>query len=260
MQVNAEGRALIKRAEGLALNAYQDSAGRWVIGYGHLHVAHKGMTITSTEADGFLDRDIAEASKIIRKHVKVDLNENEFSALASFVINLGVKNFRKSQVLKRLNRNDRAGAGDAFDWWTKARINGKLTELRGVTWRRAEERALFLEPVTMDGPVTAASPGQAAVISPRTVPLEHPDRRSNLAHSRTLQGAIISFVLGLLGFAAVLADLAFSFDMDHPVVQPVLRWIEGWPPEAWLFVGGAFVLAMLYIIWARIDDWRQGRR
>ncbi len=260
MQVNAEGRALIKRAEGLALDAYQDSRGRWVIGYGHLHVAHKGMTITESEADGFLARDITEAEKIVSQNVKVALNENEFSALASFVINIGEKNFRKSQVLRRLNRNDRMGAADAFDWWTKARIDGRLTELQGVTWRRAEERALFLQPVTMDGPVTAASPDQAAVISPRTVPIEEPDRRESLFNSRTIQGAIVSFVLGLIGFAAAVADIAFSFDMEHPVVQPVLRWIDGWPPQAWLFIGGAFVFAMLYIIWARIDDWRQGRR
>lgn len=260
MQVNAEGRALIKRAEGLSLEAYRDNAGRWVIGYGHLHVAHKGMSITESEADGFLDRDIAEAEKIVAKYVKVALNENEFSALASFVFNIGESNFRKSQVLKRLNRNDRMGAADAFDWWTKARMGGRIVELQGVTWRRAEERALFLQPMTIEGPMSEAQPSHGPIISPRTVPIEEPDRRQSLFNSRTIQGAIVSFVLGLFGFAAAAADLAFSFDMDHPVVQPVLRWIDGWPLEAWLFIGGAFVFAMLYVIWARIDDWRQGRR
>lgn len=260
MQTNAEGRALIKRAEGLSLEAYKDSAGRWVIGYGHLSIAHKGMTITEEEADTFFEADLEAAERAVERCVRVGLNENEFAALVSLTFNIGEKNLRKSQVVKRLNRNDRMGAADAFDWWSKARIDGEIVELQGIAWRRAEERALFLQPVTMDGPVTEAAPDQVAVISPRALPIEEPDRRVSLANSRTIHGAIISFVLGTFGFLAAMADLALSFDLEHPVIQPVLRWIDTWPPQTWVFFSAAFLFAILYIVWARIDDWRKGRR
>jgi hypothetical protein len=49
-------------------------------------------------------------------------------------------------ALRPQNRGDHAAAARAFGLWNKARVNGKLTELRGLTSRRAAEAALYLRP------------------------------------------------------------------------------------------------------------------
>ena len=61
-----------------------------------------------------------------------------------------------STLLRRLNENDRAGAADEWLKWVYA--GGQ--QLAGLVKRRAEERALFLTPVTVPIPA-AASPGIA---------------------------------------------------------------------------------------------------
>jgi lysozyme len=47
--------------------------------------------------------------------------------------------------LKLLNAGDYKGAANEFDKWNKARVNGVLTVISGLTARRGRERALFLK-------------------------------------------------------------------------------------------------------------------
>jgi len=69
------------------------------------------------------------------------LNNNQFSALVSFVFNVGIGNFKASTLLKKLRGGDYLGAADEFPKWRRA--NGKI--LRGLVLRRAAERDLFLK-------------------------------------------------------------------------------------------------------------------
>ena len=50
MKISKEGIALIKKFEGLELEAYQDSVGVWTIGWGHTKDVFEGMTISKAEA------------------------------------------------------------------------------------------------------------------------------------------------------------------------------------------------------------------
>ena len=147
MQINDAGLQIIKDSEGLRTRAYYDTGNVLTIGYGHTSAAGapkvvKGMTITAAEAEEILRRDVAGAEKDVLDLVKVPLNENQFSALVSFVFNLGRVQVAESTLLRKLN----AGADPAseFDRWIYD--NGK--PLEGLRKRRAKERALFEKPVT----------------------------------------------------------------------------------------------------------------
>ncbi|MGF6476608.1 lysozyme [Pantoea dispersa] len=140
MQTSNNGINLIKRFEGLRLEAYRDSVGIPTIGYGHTHGVKMGDVITGAQADAFLREDLQVAELTINTNVKVKLTQGQFDALASFVFNLGSGNFVKSTLLKKLNTGDYAGAADEFGKWVNA--GGK--KLPGLVKRRAAEREVFL--------------------------------------------------------------------------------------------------------------------
>lgn len=144
-RINNEGLQLIKDFESLRLTAYQDAVGIWTIGWGHTGSdVSPGKTITASEADSLLRGDVAGTEADVRRLVKVPLSSNQFSALVSFVFNVGAgpTGFGGSTMLNKLNQGDYAGAADQFPRWTHA--GGKV--LQGLVRRRNAEKALFLKP------------------------------------------------------------------------------------------------------------------
>ncbi len=189
MRMSPSGIELLKRFEGLELEAYQDIAGIWTIGYGHTgDDVRPGMRITEREAEALLRRDLRPREDAVDRHVTVPLNQNEFDALVSFVYNVGIEGFRRSTALRRLNNGDRVGAADALTWWNKATVGGVLRAVTGLTRRRAAEAALFLTPTE---PVQVAETERIEENS-RVTPIEDSPRRDNPLESRTVQGATIA--------------------------------------------------------------------
>lgn len=134
------GISLIKRFEGLRLEAYLDAVGVWTIGYGHTGPdVFRGRTITEEEADALLRKDLGSAENCVRAAVSVPISQGEFDALVSFVFNLGCGALRRSTLLRLLNGGDHDGAALEFAKWNKA--DGKV--LAGLTRRRAAEAELF---------------------------------------------------------------------------------------------------------------------
>jgi lysozyme len=140
-EINQEGLNLIKNWETCELVAYVCPAGVLTIGWGHTgHDVRRGMKITQAEADGLLIRDVAIASRAVERLVKVPISDNQFSALVSFVFNVGETQFKTSTLLRLLNEGkDCTGQ---FARWNKSK--GKV--LNGLTKRREEEKVLFLKP------------------------------------------------------------------------------------------------------------------
>ena len=189
MKVSERGIELLKTFEGLELEAYQDIAGVWTIGYGHTgQDVQPGMRITEREAEALLRRDLRSRESAVERLSNPPLNQNEFDALVSFVYNVGENAFGRSTARKRLNRGDRLGAADALTWWNKATVSGVLREVMGLTRRRAAEKALFLTPVT---PPLVREPENLNENS-RVTPVEDPPRRGSVAESRTVQGATVA--------------------------------------------------------------------
>jgi lysozyme len=131
---------IIKQFEGLRLEAYKCPADVWTIGYGHTNKVKQGDVITEGEADILLALDVQEAERAVSSYVDVDINQNQFDALVSFVYNLGAGNFKSSTLLKKLNQGDYLGAANEFHRWNKA--GGKV--LRGLVLRREAEANLFI--------------------------------------------------------------------------------------------------------------------
>lgn len=139
MKTDSRGIALIKEFEGLRLTAYRCAADVWTIGYGHTAGVKKGDTITAGEADALLLNDLATSEQAVSRAVTAPLNQSRFDALVSLVFNIGQGNFRRSTLLKKLNRLDYTGASDEFLRWTRA--GGKVVP--GLVRRREAEKALF---------------------------------------------------------------------------------------------------------------------
>ena len=143
--INDAGLALVKRFEGLKLDAYQDVAGVWTIGYGHVRGVQPGMHITEDQAEQALRDDLHAAEHVVDDATRGgSTNDNQFSAMASLCFNIGATNFRGSTVLKEHLAGDHTSAANAFLMWNKARVGGTLQEVAGLTNRRAAERQLYM--------------------------------------------------------------------------------------------------------------------
>lgn len=140
-EISTEGLAAIKQHEGLRLNAYRCPADVPTIGYGSTgkHVS-MGMSITESEAEALLRKDVARFEECVNAYPTVPLSQGQFDALVSFAFNLGCGALKTSTLLKKLNRGDYQGAADQLPRWNKA--GGKA--LAGLTRRRNEERDMFL--------------------------------------------------------------------------------------------------------------------
>lgn len=143
-RISPAGLNLIKKYEGLKLTAYKCPAGILTIGYGHTKTVKPGMTINKEMAELLLREDLIWVESAIKRHVTVQLNQNQFDALSSFIYNVGERAFANSTLLKLLNQGKILEAGEEFMRWTKARQPGGLKELPGLVKRRAEEKVLFL--------------------------------------------------------------------------------------------------------------------
>lgn len=122
---------------GPALKAYKCPAGVWTLGFGETAGVKPGMTCTESEAWDMLLRDLTARTQAVQGMLTLPANENQLGALVSLVYNIGLEAFKKSSVLRLHNAGDFAGAARAFRLWDKARVNGKLQVLAGLTARRA---------------------------------------------------------------------------------------------------------------------------
>ncbi|HKX36117.1 MAG TPA: lysozyme [Rhizorhapis sp.] len=137
--INAAGLALVKAHEGLRLEAYQDTSGIWTIGYGHTRGVKAGDSISAERAEQLLEADLMDAERAVAALVKVPLTDNQFSALVSFVFNLGEGAFARSTLLRKLNEGGHGLVPACLKSWIFD--NGKV--LQGLVKRRAAEAALW---------------------------------------------------------------------------------------------------------------------
>ena len=140
MKTSIEGLALIKKFEGLELEAYKCAAGVWTIGYGHTKDVQPGDVWSESHADHMLEVELEEFEAYINDNVTAPLSQNQFDALVSWVYNLGPANLKASTMLKVLNSGDYEGVPAQIKRWNKA--GGKVLE--GLIRRREAEALLFV--------------------------------------------------------------------------------------------------------------------
>lgn len=235
--VSPSGIGLVKKFEGLHkqtsegdVRAYRCPAGRWTIGWGHCKGVKSGMRATVEECEQFLQEDLNEAGNVVTRLVHVPLTQHQFDALASFVFNLGQGNFSQSTLLKKLNQGLYDEIPEQLMRWNKARVDGVLTPLKGLTRRRTAEAALFSMDVPLadeGGDMMPQKPEQSA-----TKPLKK---------SKTLAGA------GVAGGAGIMAEVAGQ-------LQPLVGYSES---IKYIFLA-ASLAGVALVTYARIKDSKEG--
>jgi lysozyme len=139
---------LIKLFEGFSSKSYLCPASVYTIGYGSTmwndgKKVKSGETITLQGAENLLLWELQQKSFVLNG---LDLNQNQVDAVISFVYNVGASAFGKSTLKKKIKANPNDPTiKDEFMKWNKARVGGKMTELRGLTRRREAESNLYYE-------------------------------------------------------------------------------------------------------------------
>jgi lysozyme len=161
MKTSERGINLIKKHESLRLKSYLCPAKVWTIGYGHTKTAKSNMKITESQAVDLLISDLNTVEMGVNTLTKgMNLNQNQYDALVSFVFNVGIGAFRSSTLLKRIKvKESKDKIKEAFMMWRFGgngenngiddNGNGLIDEpgekqlLKGLVNRRNDEAELF---------------------------------------------------------------------------------------------------------------------
>jgi len=140
VKTSAAGISFIQSFESLSLEPYQDQAGLWTIGFGHLMTPDEDHdTITEDEADVLFLGDLAKAEAAVNQAVEILLSQNEYDACASLCFNIGLGNFTSSTLVRLLNSGNTDLAAQQFLRWDYA--GGQQSS--GLMVRRTAEKAIF---------------------------------------------------------------------------------------------------------------------
>lgn len=156
MQIDTAGIRYIESVEGKSNKTYKDSGGKLTIGIGHLLKKseltsgkiwlkgdqYKPATflkyvngLTDAEVYRVLYQDLIPVESTINVSVKVPLNQNQYNALCSFVLNVGNDAFINSTLLKLLNEKKYQEVPTQMRRWV--RDNGKI--VKGLVNRREKD-------------------------------------------------------------------------------------------------------------------------
>lgn len=127
--------------EGLMLEAYEDAAGVWTIGYGHTKGVRPGDRISVWWAKELLKDDVEEVEQQVRE-LDVARTEGQFDALVSFVFNLGIDRLKTSTLLKVIREG---GSKNAIKREFKRWVHAGGKQLKGLERRREWEAKRFFE-------------------------------------------------------------------------------------------------------------------
>ncbi|MBR9766621.1 MAG: lysozyme [Rhodobacteraceae bacterium] len=137
--------AFIEPWEDTRLKAYIDIAGIPTICTGHTEGVRLGDTATAEECREIFLAEVVAFEARIRPCLPAELPDQTRAAFVSAAYNIGAGAFCGSSMSRRAMAGDLAGACEALMMWNKARVKGVLQPVRGLTRRRAAERALCLE-------------------------------------------------------------------------------------------------------------------
>jgi lysozyme len=174
-QVSREALELIERFEGYRAKSARLPGGGWTIGYGHTKTAREGVTVSQADAEALLIYDLMEVAAAVNDWTYAPLNQAQFDALCSFALNIGLENFRTSQVLRKVNEGAFLQAACAIDMWRKAEFEGEKIVVDALVRRRAAEKALFLTSADAYAPTPLLPPlvdYEASNLVPRREPAE----------------------------------------------------------------------------------------
>ncbi len=212
MRTSQAGLDVIKAFEGFRSRSELLPNGRWIIGYGHVRRAKKGIRVSKSEAEAILrEYDLPPVERFVMRCVLAPTTQNEFDALVSLAFNIGPKAFASSDVVASINGGNRLDAAQAFDAWRRAKIGGRVQIVDALVRRRAAEKALFLN-----------APGRLPVASSRLYRAMHDSEAlPTLPEPREI----------LVEHAPLPAIEDTSEDDDAPSLDALESMLETWAPS-----------------------------
>ena len=135
--------ATIAGWEGYEPNPYKDIAGIPTVCWGDTQNVTGPQTREQCEAR--LERQIlAHVEPVLRCVPQLRGRDNQTAASASLAYNIGVTAFCRSSAAAKFRAGNWRGGCDAFLAWNKARVQGQLRPVTGLTRRRQAEREICL--------------------------------------------------------------------------------------------------------------------
>lgn len=146
-----DGTANVQHVRGPQyLRAYLDIAGIPTACDGITKGVKMGQVYTEAECALLLERELvihAQGVMNCTPGLRPERLAPQRAAAVSLAYNIGVAGFCRSTAARRFNAGDIRGGCEAFMPWNKARVNGVLRPVQGLTNRRARERAMCLRGV-----------------------------------------------------------------------------------------------------------------
>lgn len=182
MMISSNGRAFIKKWEGLRLRAYVCAGGWLTIGYGHAIAPQSARAASRARVDGitldvaerYFDSDIATVEAAMKRLIKRRMAQPQIDALASFTFNLGAGALQRSTLRRRINRGEHPTRIAAeFSRWIMA--GGR--PVRGLILRRKAESNLYLSSTPMSS--APLRPEHTSRIPPPLLPTPKPRLRQS---------------------------------------------------------------------------------
>ena len=142
-RITPEGVALIKEFEQCRLISYLCPAMKWTCGWGETEGVAKGTVWTQEEADRRLELRLRRTEVAVEKMLMgARVPDSVFSAICSWVYNVGESAAAKSTLIRKVRAGDLTGGWAELPRWSHA--NGVL--LPGLVRRRKAEQDLWLGP------------------------------------------------------------------------------------------------------------------
>lgn len=105
----------------------------------------KGKKYTKQECDVLLAKHLQIAERAVDRSIKHPMPDTMKAAIVSFTYNVGSGALASSTLAKKANKGDLVGACKELPRWNKAKVNGKIVEVRGLTIRRDAEMNMCLK-------------------------------------------------------------------------------------------------------------------
>ena len=238
VEMSTLGIDLIKKFEGLhrvqedgTVSSYRCPAGVWTAGWGSTYGVKSGTKWTVQECEERLRDDVKKFEDAVKRRVNVPLTQGQFDSLVSWTYNLGEGNLSSSTLLKKLSKGLYEDVPSEMMKWNKARVNGELQTLAGLTRRRAAEASMFS--------VDAALPSD--INGPEMPQKVSASATKKLTKSKTMAG------VGVAGTATMLGELA-------PQIQALVPYAASMKTLFLIVAIGGIALAA----YARMKDHKEG--
>lgn len=140
--------SVVPQFEGTEYRAYKDVAGIWTICQGDTKNVRAGLIETPEGCRQRLEAQLVTHAKGVTActpRLKAENREYQLAAAVSLAYNIGVGAYCRSSVDRNFDNGNWVNGCNSFLAWNKARVNGQLRPIQGLTNRRNQERTICLK-------------------------------------------------------------------------------------------------------------------